>query len=93
MDVNRLRDHPYAQGWQRVLNEHWPAQPGDFEDRSPGIPVRARVVWETDGEEYLSGLAVRWDRDHVYVRLHQHGGRLSAAGVWLKPADIYRNSS
>jgi len=33
------------------------------------IPVTARVVWERDGEEWVDGLALRWDSDHVYVEI------------------------
>lgn len=81
---------PHVQRWQSVLNEHWPTQPLQFKDRPPGIAVRARVQWERDGEEYLFGVATRWDTDHVYVQIRDTTGRLAGQGVWLKPADVYR---
>lgn len=63
--------------------------PRAFRDR-PVVPVRVRVVWETDGEEYLYGEAIRWDDHHVYVRIRDTTSRLANQGIWLKPHDVYR---
>ena len=85
---------PHVLRWQSVLNEHCPARPGRFKDHWPGIPVRVRVVWERDGEEYLDGHAVRWDGgEHVYVRIRDTTGRLPGQGVWVKPDDVYRSAA
>lgn len=84
------RQPPHVQRWQAVLNEHWPRRPRNYRDQHPTVPVRVRVVWETDGEEYLYGEAIRWDADHVYVRVRDITGRLAGQGVWVKPHDVYR---
>lgn len=76
--------------WQEVLNHHWPARPTEIKDRDCSIPVRARLVWEHDGEEFRDGLAKRWDEGHVYVEIVDV--RLSTNGVWLKPGDVYRRA-
>ncbi len=76
--------------WQTVVNEHWPPAPVSIKDRDRAIPVRARIVWERDGEEYRDGLAKRWDGEHVYVEIIDV--RLRSNGVWLKPGDVYRRS-
>jgi hypothetical protein len=76
--------------WSDVLNMHWPPRPSEFTHRVPGIPVRVRIVWDGDGEEYVEGTATRWDADHVYVEVRDN--RLSGNGVWVKPGDVYRRS-
>lgn len=81
----------HVRAWRTVLNMHWPPQPTSFTTRSPGIPVRVRIVWEHDGEQSVDGTATRWDADHVYVQL-QDTARLQGNGVWVKPADVYRAS-
>jgi hypothetical protein len=43
-------------------------------------------VWERDGDEWVPGTAIRWDRDHVLVRLGDR--RVSSIGVWLAPQDL-----
>lgn len=76
--------------WQAVVNEHWPPSPIQLKDRDRAIPVRARIVWERDGEQYLDGLAKRWDAEHVYVEIVDV--RLRTNGAWLKPSDVYRRT-
>jgi hypothetical protein len=76
--------------WREVLNMHWPPRPSEFERRRPGIAVRVRIVWDQDGEEYVDGVATRWDVDHVYVEVGDQ--RLQGNGVWVKPDDVYRRS-
>jgi hypothetical protein len=48
-------------------------------------------VWERDGEEWVPGTAIRWDRDHVLVRLGDP--RVSTIGVWLPPQDFRRRAA
>jgi hypothetical protein len=56
MDPDRQPEHVRA--WQIVLNEVWPANPASFRDH-PGIPVRVRIQWGRDGEEWRDGTAKR----------------------------------
>lgn len=71
--------------WQKILNEE-DARPS-FRDRPPA-PVRARVVWERDGEEWVDGTAERLGFDGaIYVRLHDR--RCSTLGAWLRPDDVW----
>lgn len=90
--MNDRPQPPHVLRWQSVLNEHWPARPGRFKDRSPEVAVRVRVVWERDGKEYIDGHAVRWDGEHIYVRIRDTTGRLPGQGVWVKPSDVYRSA-
>lgn len=83
----------YTSQHQAVLNERWPPDPGNRR-RMPrhdldGIPVRVRVVWERDGEEWIDGVARRWDAEHVYVECLDER-RLSGNGVWVAPSDVQR---
>jgi len=74
--------------WQRVLNERFPPHARRLADRPEPIRGQARVVWERDGEVWVPGVAIRWDRQHVLVRLDDR--RCPAAGVWLPPSDFRR---
>jgi hypothetical protein len=74
--------------WQRVLNERWPPDPRDVPERE-AIPVRVRVVWERDGEEWVDGLACRWTRERVYVELRDV--RSMTLGVWVSASDVRRS--
>jgi hypothetical protein len=82
---------PHVLALREVLNMHWPTNPAAFQHRTEGIRVRVRLVWERDGEEYLEGVATRWDADHVYVEI-RHENRLQGNGVWVKPSDVFRRS-
>jgi hypothetical protein len=73
-----------------VLNMHWPPKPAEIARHQHGIPVRVRIVWADDGEEYADGVATRWDARHVYVEVRDT--RLRGNGVWVKPGDVYRRS-
>ena len=79
--------------WQTVINQHWPlhdrqgAHARGIPDRTP-IPVRVRLEWERDGEQWLDGQATRWTRDSVYVQLDDP--RLRVNGVWVRPGDVRR---
>lgn len=61
-----------------------------FETHYPGTPVIVRVVWEEYGEEFIEGLAKRWDAGHVYVEIKDV--RNITNGVWVKPCDVYRSA-
>jgi hypothetical protein len=85
------RDQPaHVLALRAVLNMHWPPKPAEFRHRENGITVRVRIVWDRDGEEYVEGVATRWDTDHVYVEIRDK--RLQGKGVWVKPCDVYRAS-
>lgn len=74
---------------QEVTNAEWPP-PGVarlLQEQTP-VSVNARIVWQTDGEEWVTGSATRWLRPVVFVRFSDP--RLSGAGVWLPAADIRR---
>ena len=92
-DRRDLSDRPNpAEQWQKVQNENWPAL--EVAKRLKDVPaaqaidVVARIVFETDGEQYLHGRAVRWTRDHVCVSISDR--RLQVSYVWLNPADVRR---
>jgi hypothetical protein len=58
VDINDLSPHRYRR--QRVLNERFPRDARDIPNQRNPIPVRVRVVWEHDGEEWINGAATRW---------------------------------
>lgn len=74
--------------WQKILNQDWPANARVIRDQAQPIPVRARIVWERDGEEWIEGRAVRWTRSHVFVAFGDE--RWQVLGVWLRPGDVRR---
>ena len=79
---------------QRVLNERWPLRDRQgfhargIPDQPHPITVRARVIWEKDGEEWITGRATRWTQTSVFVVLAD--SRSHAIGVWLSPDDVRR---
>jgi hypothetical protein len=52
------------------------------------VPIAARVVWETDGEEHVDTVALGWTGQAVYVRLADPRCRTNA--IWLDGADVQR---
>jgi hypothetical protein len=80
---------PSTWTFQKVRNVEYPPDgvPRLLRERD-AIPVSARVVWEQDGEEWISGRAVKWVRPVVFVLIsdERHGG----AGLWLPAADVRR---
>lgn len=74
---------PHPGGWgqlapqrgsrQRILNERWPLHDRQgfhargIPDQPHPISVRARIVWEHDGEEWITGRATRWTYTSVLV--------------------------
>lgn len=75
---------PSWRSWQRILND---VGARSYVRRDP-IPVRARIVWADDGEEYLDGWAIAWTGDAVLVELRDP--RCSTVGAWLSPIDVSR---
>jgi len=83
------RDQPeHVRKWQRVLNQHWPLHPERIKRTGNAYPVTCRVVFERDGETWLTGVARRWDAGHVWVEVTDR--RLWENGTWLAPRDVYR---
>lgn len=78
--------------YQQVLNASWPLVDKDGNPHANGIPdqdprpVRARLVFERDGETVLDGLAQRWTDTHVFVRVPDT--RVQIAAVWLRLEDV-----
>lgn len=74
--------------WQKVLN----SLPARARPDRKKIPVRARVVWERDGEEWLDGNALRLDPGiAIFVELSGQP-RCKFTGVWLDPKDVWWES-
>lgn len=75
-----------------MLNQEFPLVRKDGTRHAAGIPdhprrpVRARVVFEHDGEEYLDGLAQRWTKTHVFVVIPDT--RLQIGALWLRAEDV-----
>lgn len=85
---------PPPRAWQKVLNEAWPLtdptgrpHARGIPDRDP-IPVTVRVVFQDDGETWLTGLADRWHGQHVHVSVGDP--RLQVPGVWVLAGDVRR---
>lgn len=78
----------WSEGRQAVLNAH-PVPPRKAQRDAPDpIPVRARVVWERDGEELVETVAQAWTSRLVLVTLSDR--RAELRGVWLDPRDVQR---
>lgn len=70
--------------WQKIRNDA--GARGSYQDRPP-VLVRARVVFERDGEVWLDGIATRLGFDGaIFVELKDR--RLQTIGAWLPPADV-----
>lgn len=75
---------------QQVLNTAWPPNARTIRPAPTGIPVQARLVFETDGPVTLAGRATRWTSRHVFVEISDR--RIgSVQGVWLAPQDVRRS--
>ncbi|WP_313420581.1 hypothetical protein [Brevibacterium casei] len=71
--------------WQKVCNAA--AARSSYQDRPP-VPVRARVVFDRDGEAWLDGRATRLGFDGtIFVELVDR--RMQTVGVWLLPDDVW----
>jgi hypothetical protein len=75
---------------QPIVNSH-PVPPRQIQRTAPSpIDVRARLVWEKDGEEHLDTQVTAWTSDLVLVAVVDPRSKLR--GVWLAPADVTRLS-
>lgn len=71
--------------WQKIRNDA--STRGSYRDRLP-VRVRARLVFERDGEVWLDGTATRLGFDgEIFVELKDR--RCSRLGVWLWPDDVW----
>lgn len=78
----------WSEGRQAVLNAH-PVPPRKVQrDAADPVPVRARVVWERDGQEFIETVAHAWTSRLVLVMLSDP--RAELRGVWLDPGDVQR---
>lgn len=71
--------------WQKIHNAAG-ARPS-FQNRPPAR-VRARVVFEQDGEVWLDGTATRLGFDGA-IFVESKDRRVQAIGVWLMPDDVW----
>ncbi|MBD0292955.1 MAG: hypothetical protein ICV70_05215 [Jiangellaceae bacterium] len=54
----------------------------------PPVPVRARIMWDRDGEEWIDTAALGWTGREVYVQMPDRRYRFTA--VWLPAVDLRR---
>jgi hypothetical protein len=79
---------------QKILNQSWPLHDRNGKAHARGIPdrpsilVRARIVWELDGEEWIDARATRWTRTHVHVEFADPRAQIN--GAWLRADDVKR---
>lgn len=89
-DRERDQARRQAQHWdrplQRILNAH--PIPRRGLQRDCLVKVRARVVWELDGEEVTETLATAWTPRLVLVDVDSR--RFGVGGAWLLPGDVER---
>jgi hypothetical protein len=81
---------PGPREYQSVLNQAWPPSEAAVaqKDRPNGIDVQVRIVFETDGEQWVDGIARRWWERHVCVECEDP--RLQVRYVWVDAADVRR---
>lgn len=78
----------WDEGHQLILNDHQ-VPPRHLQTDPPApIPVRARIVWEDDGEEWIDTTADAWFRTTVLVLVSDRRSR--TRGAWLDASDIRR---
>lgn len=87
--------HPMTSLWQRILNAHPVPERRHQHDLPNAVPVRARVVWERDGEETKVARVVATSRTRgqaPLVLVHWTGAepRSQTLGAWLVEADVER---
>lgn len=73
-----------APKWQNVTN----SLPARDKPTRTKIPVRARLVWEQDGEEWKDGHALRLDTAGPAIFVELQDKRCRFTGVWLHPDDV-----
>lgn len=64
------------------------ALPARFQRNRERIPVRARLVWEHDGEEWVTGHALRLDANDGAIFVEFADPRHRFTGAWLRPDDV-----
>lgn len=87
--------HPVASQWQRCLNAVDVPPRREQHDLPHGALVRARWVWERDGETWLDGRVMSvWRRrgyeDVVLVHRLHRDERGQTHGEWLWAHDVRR---
>lgn len=102
--LTRVLDQP-TENAQGIMSHNWTPEPVRIQqvlnqDAPPTralqlmpdkgrIPVRGRLVWDTDGEEWVDAYATRWTRTQVFVQ--PGDARLAGAiGVWISARDVER---
>lgn len=71
--------------WQKIINDA--GARGSFQSRPP-VHVRARVVFERDGEVWIDGTAARLGFDGaIFVEFRDR--RCRPLGAWLSPDDVW----
>lgn len=88
-------NHPVASLWQRCLNAVPVPPVREQRDVVHGALVRARWVWERDGEAWLDGrVMAAWERpgheDVVLVHRLHRDPRGRTHGEWLWAHDVQR---
>ena len=53
--------------------------------------MTVRIVWQRDGEEWINGVARRWDSEHVWVEFGDM--RNVTSGAWVRPVDVRRREA
>lgn len=76
-----------------ILNKSWPPAEvaRELKDRPDAIAVQVRIVFETDGEQWLDGMARRWWQQHVCVECLD--SRLQVRYVWVDAGDVKRQET
>ena len=87
--------HPVTSQWQRIANDSGVPARTDQHDLSVPVPVRARVVWQLDGEEVKAAVVVATCRvrgQAPLVLVHWTGAepRSMNLGAWLVEGDVER---
>ena len=87
--------HPVTSRWQRILNGRGVPERSAQHDLPVPVPVRARVVWERDGEETKAAVVVATSRVRGHaplVLVHWSGTepRSMTLGAWLVESDVER---
>lgn len=71
--------------WQKILN----SKPPRYSMDRPRVPVRARIIWERDGVEWVDGQALRRDPVDGAIFVEVKDRRCAIIGTWLDPADVW----
>ena len=76
--------------WQEVRNEQWPppAIARRLKERPDRRPVWVAIEWESDGWQWMRGMAVTWDQQHFKVSVEDK--RLQVGLVWVVPKHVRR---